>query len=118
MTVTGLADSRFGCLMREPVTTIGAPMSAAPSSAGASCAIAGVAMAKRPTPSTNGAAPRFNAERWVFFTVQSLATEWLGYPGIRCEERSEEPTSELQSLMRISYAVLCLKKKNTQKQHN
>src|SRR3546814_1395031 len=26
-------------------------------------------------------------------------------------ERSEEPTSELQSLMRISYAVLCLKKK-------
>src|SRR3546814_8490388 len=28
--------------------------------------------------------------------------------------RSEEPTSELQSLMRISYAVFCLKKKNTQ----
>src|SRR3546814_9000855 len=26
--------------------------------------------------------------------------------------RSEEPTSELQSLMRISYAVFCLKKKN------
>src|SRR3546814_9889529 len=29
-------------------------------------------------------------------------------------ERSEEHTSELQSLMRISYAVFCLKKKNTQ----
>src|SRR3546814_7981363 len=28
--------------------------------------------------------------------------------------RSEEHTSELQSLMRISYAVLCLKKKNQQ----
>src|SRR3546814_6781678 len=27
------------------------------------------------------------------------------------EDRSEEPTSELQSLMRISYAVFCLKKK-------
>src|SRR3546814_8414099 len=27
--------------------------------------------------------------------------------------RSEEHTSELQSLMRISYAVFCLKKKNT-----
>src|SRR3546814_10365563 len=27
-------------------------------------------------------------------------------------KRSEEHTSELQSLMRISYAVLCLKKKN------
>src|SRR3546814_3078714 len=30
--------------------------------------------------------------------------------------RSEEHTSELQSLMRISYAVFCLKKKNTK--HN
>src|SRR3546814_7455715 len=28
-------------------------------------------------------------------------------------QRSEEHTSELQSLMRISYAVLCLKKKKT-----
>src|SRR3546814_9949593 len=28
------------------------------------------------------------------------------------ERRSEEHTSELQSLMRISYAVFCLKKKN------
>src|SRR3546814_6298983 len=34
--------------------------------------------------------------------------------------RSEEHTSELQSLMRISYAVFCLKKKKNQKQqpHN
>src|SRR3546814_4940704 len=31
----------------------------------------------------------------------------------RTLERSEEHTSELQSLMRISYAVFCLKKKNT-----
>src|SRR3546814_7914524 len=30
------------------------------------------------------------------------------------EGRSEEHTSELQSLMRISYAVFCLKKKRTQ----
>src|SRR3546814_10207927 len=29
----------------------------------------------------------------------------------RAEDRSEEHTSELQSLMRISYAVFCLKKK-------
>src|SRR3546814_20928102 len=29
------------------------------------------------------------------------------------DSRSEERTSELQSLMRISYAVFCLKKKNT-----
>src|SRR3546814_7448633 len=31
--------------------------------------------------------------------------------------RSEEHTSELQSLMRISYAVFCLKKKNTHSMH-
>src|SRR3546814_5069777 len=31
-------------------------------------------------------------------------------------ERSEEHTSELQSLMRISYAVFCLKKKKDHKQ--
>src|SRR3546814_8088227 len=30
------------------------------------------------------------------------------------DERSEEHTSELQSLMRISYAVFCLKKKKIQ----
>src|SRR3546814_17801193 len=33
---------------------------------------------------------------------------------IEPEERSEEHTSELQSLMRISYAVFCLKKKTKQ----
>src|SRR3546814_4200912 len=32
----------------------------------------------------------------------------------RIEGRSEEHTSELQSLMRISYAVFCLKKKKKQ----
>src|SRR3546814_4759712 len=31
--------------------------------------------------------------------------------GVRIGQRSEEHTSELQSLMRISYAVFCLKKK-------
>src|SRR3546814_2664506 len=38
--------------------------------------------------------------------VERLSVDLLG-------ERSEEHTSELQSLMRISYAVFCLKKKNT-----
>src|SRR3546814_4711639 len=44
------------------------------------------------------------------------ATEFeISLPSIGCchGERSEEHTSELQSLMRISYAVFCLKKKNT-----
>src|SRR3546814_3549913 len=35
------------------------------------------------------------------------------YMTVRFEDRSEEHTSELQSLMRISYAVFCLKKKIT-----
>src|SRR3546814_9285197 len=33
-------------------------------------------------------------------------------------KRSEEHTSELQSLMRISYAVFCLKKKNNNNEHH
>src|SRR3546814_7838022 len=37
---------------------------------------------------------------------------------IRGQDRSEEHTSELQSLMRISYAVFCLKKKNNQNELN
>src|SRR3546814_5203660 len=38
--------------------------------------------------------------------------EQLGEQDIERADRSEEHTSELQSLMRISYAVFCLKKKN------
>src|SRR3546814_7699924 len=42
------------------------------------------------------------------------------YINIIRASRSEEHTSELQSLMRISYAVFCLKKKriNTHEHHN
>src|SRR3546814_3569067 len=53
--------------------------------------------------------------------MSNLDTQWFGllavpqsfYAGLA--KRSEEHTSELQSLMRISYAVFCLKKKTTQK---
>src|SRR3546814_4687241 len=41
--------------------------------------------------------------------VAGYAVEYGSTPYLR----SEEHTSELQSLMRISYAVFCLKKKNT-----
>src|SRR3546814_3608959 len=41
---------------------------------------------------------------------------WIdGAMPTRGETRSEEHTSELQSLMRISYAVFCLKKKKNEK---
>src|SRR3546814_9955122 len=45
---------------------------------------------------------------WLFL----LASVAVPYPS-----RSEEHTSELQSLLRTSYAVFCLKKKNNQ-HHN
>src|SRR3546814_2579995 len=41
------------------------------------------------------------------------------FPELQAHARSEEHTSELQSLMRISYAVFCLKKKtNTTLSYN
>src|SRR3546814_3834452 len=52
-------------------------------------------------------------------SVSSLAGQRAGavpaaLPGAVTPWRSEEHTSELQSLMRNSYAVFCLKKKNEQ----
>src|SRR3546814_3691297 len=40
------------------------------------------------------------------------------FGGWKRSARSEEHTSELQSLMRISYAVFCLKKKKKNKKNN
>src|SRR3546814_3062322 len=48
---------------------------------------------------------------------QSLLVRDLDVEIARDRIRSEEHTSELQSLMRISYAVFCLKKKNQLKHH-
>src|SRR3546814_10277924 len=67
---------------------------------------------KRP-PSTilqhNAWPPRYPKIR----SVQHVSTR----DRCRGQRRSEEHTSELQSLMRISYAVFCLKKKKKNKQH-
>src|SRR3546814_2751829 len=72
--------------------------------------------------SENGGLPRLPGQ------VQDCPTRGCGYAPRECcgssrgrseatracrrHRRSEEHTSELQSLMRISYAVFCLKKKN------
>src|SRR3546814_7926388 len=45
--------------------------------------------------------------------AEARVTDNNGNPLAATDPRSEEHTSELQSLMRISYAVFCLKKKNT-----
>src|SRR3546814_8541404 len=83
------------------------------------------------------AAPVSNAEHWVteadeqirrgrlgtpagdnardsLLAAQRSDASYLGLPAAvdRFVDRSEEHTSELQSLMRISYAVFCLNKKN------
>src|SRR3546814_8210563 len=44
--------------------------------------------------------------------------EWKEDAIVKRFARSEEHTSELQSLMRISYAVFCLKKKNTKNEEH
>src|SRR3546814_1023171 len=65
-------------------------------------------------------------ERFVAMTAKLMSRR--GYAGVGLNEiveksgapkgslRSEEHTSELQSLMRTSYAVFCLKKKTNQEQ--
>src|SRR3546814_3209970 len=45
-------------------------------------------------------------------TILNVCAYSIIYSGLARSRRSEEHTSELQSLMRISYAVFCLKKKN------
>src|SRR3546814_8959539 len=71
---------------------------------------------------------RSRTSRW-HFRPQRPVTAMVGAAAAAClavvsaptlllmwQSRSEEHTSELQSLMRISYAVFCLKKKKTQQQ--
>src|SRR3546814_2922915 len=47
----------------------------------------------------------------VIAFLAAIAGAFIGRAFIAAPARSEEHTSELQSLMRISYAVFCLKKK-------
>src|SRR3546814_8810561 len=78
--------------------------------------------------SARGAALKLLRGVWARPNPSLYAHDWLGRgnleenggaaPFAHClwetpSRRSEEHTSELQSLMRISYAVFCLKKKNT-----
>src|SRR3546814_8129569 len=75
-----------------------------------SVTVMGVVMANRPTYSST-ALRRFKEDLAVLLIsgVFIILSATLDY------ERSEEHTSELQSLMRISYAVFCLKKKTRKK---
>src|SRR3546814_5202048 len=59
------------------------------------------------------------ARPWRYISTKSMGPIISGGkpPSRVISDRSEEHTSELQSLMRISYAVFCLNKKKTQKKY-
>src|SRR3546814_20172482 len=54
---------------------------------------------------------------WAPSSMPTRPMARAGGGRLKARDRSEEHTSELQSLMRISYAVFCLKKKNIFDQH-
>src|SRR3546814_6031661 len=55
------------------------------------------------------------SEDWAAIACPILLLHGRKSWAVSTSERSEEHTSELQSLMRISYAVCCLKKKRKKK---
>src|SRR3546814_3732843 len=73
----------------------------------------GMRTRRRRSLSTTSAARESRSSAWLWTMADSVFIEQAA----TIIPRSEEHTSELQSLMRISYAVFCLKKKK-QQQHN
>src|SRR3546814_10008463 len=59
----------------------------------------------------------YRSELMTVLPVSSSTRDMAPSPQAHSQMRSEEHTSELQSLMRISYAVFCLKKKKTKPEH-
>src|SRR3546814_5417026 len=59
-----------------------------------------------------------DAAATICWSEEPATTISMAGAATTCCARSEEHTSELQSLMRISYAVFCLKKKNKQTERN
>src|SRR3546814_3542755 len=53
----------------------------------------------------------------TLYMLGMIQRQTMRHPRTPVVSRSEEHTSELQSLMRISYAVFCLQKKNHNKKH-
>src|SRR3546814_1621346 len=86
-----------------------------------SCSDIRFPLAKRAGLRVNAAAMSILAKIFTWWdgaTVGTLLNSWkngeqVGEDGLGNRYRSEEHTSELQSLMRISYAVFCLKTKKS-----
>src|SRR3546814_5287553 len=60
--------------------------------------------------------PQATASQWAAWRQDAPPVVIDSAPPRLAAKRSEEHTSELQSLMRISYAVFCLKKKKKRKE--
>src|SRR3546814_2978705 len=90
---------------------IGAGAYFVPNALFASRLLLGLFGARRPSPFAFflGEAFKLGLAVLLLGLAADLGRNWLVWPAFL---RSEEHTSELQSLMRISYAVFCLKKKN------
>src|SRR3546814_4623882 len=101
---TPLSNCRLSAL---PVAGAGAGGGAAGSATGSGVAAGGEV-------SATGAGAGAGGGVATFLNAGSAATMsgFAGSSGLAGVARSEEHTSELQSLMRISYAVFCLKKTN------
>src|SRR3546814_4686448 len=69
--------------------------------------------ARLPRLTTPRNAPLRTTQQGTRMNAATLITAYYDAFNRGDRERSEEHTSELQSLMRISYAVFCLKKKKT-----
>src|SRR3546814_10525903 len=96
--------------MRAPDTPIGGPSEIPdPLTLSRSCQLLS---ALRPQALTTARTCGAKASSSSIRSIASILYDEKTLPG----ERSEEHTSELLSLMRISYAVFCLKKKKTQHQ--
>src|SRR3546814_9610490 len=107
-----------------PVTsTVGKPLSlsrtAAPQATAGDTSRRGRATSSPPQLGQRRAIVSAQAAQKVHSKLQIKASPSIASPrshrsqsGFICSARSEEHTSELQSLMRISYAVFCLKKKH------
>src|SRR3546814_4730393 len=69
-------------------------------------------LAVRDRPDAVAQSARNRGKHFLFVTQGNAAHKENGGPGIAHSIRSEGHTSELQSLMRIPYAVFCLNNKN------
>src|SRR3546814_1292555 len=101
----------YTTLFRSPCTEVELPISALRP-------LCSALMLARPLPSLAA----IFGQRDLVASAAPLGTSGATWTGrVSAPMRSEEHTSELQSLMRISYAVFCLKKKkkiNNKTQHH